>query len=125
MARPNRYIGKIEVPVVPMVQAVELHDMKKSMDEVGKELAPSTSLSPEFVNEYPYGLCLRLTEKELDKLGLDDNASVGDGISLYAIAKVTSVSEQETAAGTRCNVELQITHLGLGPEHDMGDGEGE
>jgi hypothetical protein len=75
---------------------------------------------------YPYGLCISLTEKELAKLDLDDDASVGDTIHIFALAKVTSVSKhqgQQGAASTR--IELQITHIALededtetGPDED-------
>jgi hypothetical protein len=66
---------------------------------------------------YPYGLSICLNEDQLDKLGLDDELpGVGDMIHLCAIAKVTSVSQNETQieGGEKkiiCRIELQITHL--------------
>jgi len=70
---------------------------------------------------YPYGLCISLTEKELEKLDLSPDCEVGDMIHLFAMAKVTSVSINETQDGECCRVELQITHLELEDE----DGENE
>jgi len=62
---------------------------------------------------YPYGLCISLTDQELSKLKLDV-PDAGDMIHLFAMAKVTSVSQRDEADGTKCSrVELQITHLGL------------
>ncbi len=67
---------------------------------------------------YPYGLSISLTEKELEKLDLDTSCEVGDLIHLFAMAKVTSVSQNETQKGTCCRVELQIMFLGLEDEDE-------
>ena len=68
--------------------------------------------------KYPYGLCISFDEDTLEKLGLDDGEmpEVGDMIHLMAMAKVTSVSENEResvggATKKCCRIELQITHL--------------
>jgi len=66
---------------------------------------------------YPYGLCLRLDNDSLDKLGLAGDAQAGDMIMLAALGKVTSVSSNETDKGIKRYVEIQITHLSLGDEH--------
>ncbi len=65
---------------------------------------------------YPYGLSICLTNDELEKLGLESNCEVGDMIHLMAMAKVTSISKNETQDGESCRIELQITHLGLEDE---------
>lgn len=53
---------------------------------------------------YPYGLCIRMTDDDLKKVGLDgDRPEYGEMIHLFAMAKVTCVSET--------GIELQITHL--------------
>jgi hypothetical protein len=98
-------------------------DMARSPEEIKKDMAPMSMPSPESsAPAYPYGLCINLTEAEIDKLGIDAaDCSVGDMIHLFAIAKVTSRSdnEMETAGGGRkqcCRIELQITHLGLEDE---------
>lgn len=72
---------------------------------------------PASINEYPYGLCIRLTESEIDRLQVDHKDwEVGDIFDLRAMARVTSISENETEAGMRCGVELQIIMLGCESE---------
>lgn len=103
-------------------------DMAKTPDDVKKELKDypqATPSSPEIsVPVYPYGLCLSLTEDELDKLGIDPSGChSGDMIHLCAMAKVTSFNEreEERTDGTRkqtCRIELQITHLATDNEDD-------
>jgi len=94
-------------------------DMAKSPAEIKKDM-PSM-VSPSYkaaVPSYPYGLCISLNEDDLAKLGMDDCQlpSIGDMIHLAAMAKVTSVSENQTTAEDGavkkcCRIELQITHL--------------
>lgn len=98
-------------------------DMARSPEEVKKDLAPMSMPSPDAsAPVYPWGLCINLTERELEKLGIDaSDCCTGDMIHLFAIAKVTSKNdtEVETAGGERekrCRIELQITHLGLEDE---------
>lgn len=68
--------------------------------------------------KYPWGLQISLDNKTLEKLNCDfSDWKVGDVIPLDIIAKVTSVSANETEGGTECSVSLQITHLG-GEEQD-------
>ena len=85
-------------------------DMARSSDELN-----STNVDiPK--NIYPYGLCICLTQDELDKLDLDPNCEVGDMIHLNALAKVTSVSKRETEDGNDCRVELQIIYMAVEDE---------
>jgi len=71
---------------------------------------------------YPYGLCISLTEEELEKLGLDEELPpIGATLHFMAMAKVTSVSQNERtcADGTTercCRVELQIQQMST--EHE-------
>jgi hypothetical protein len=105
-------------------------DMAKTPDEVKKDMAdmavPATSAKPT-TPVYPYGLCISLTEEEMAKLGLEgDLPQIGEMIHLAAMAKVTSVSqnEREDASGKKvacCRVELQITHLATENEDEEGD----
>lgn len=61
--------------------------------------------------EYPYGLCLRLSENEIAKLGLEeDPPEVGAVVPIQALGRVTMVREDESG----CCVEIQITKLGIG-----------
>lgn len=76
------------------------------------EDAMASPLMPE-ENKYPYGLQICLTQHELEKLGVDHSDwEVGATFHLHALAKVTSLSENETENnGKTCDVRLQITHL--------------
>lgn len=62
--------------------------------------------------KYPYGLSISLTQHELEKLNVDySDWNVGDHFHLICMAKITSISENETEKGKNCRVELQITAL--------------
>lgn len=75
--------------------------------------------------KWPYGLRICLTEKELEKLDLDADCSVGDIIDLRAFARVTSVSSNEMEGGKCCSrVELQIEEMSVESETaETGGGE--
>lgn len=92
----------------------KLVDMRKTPEEKMEDMMPMGT-----VNEYPYGLCIRLTQDELDKLDVDHaDWEIGDIFDLRAMARVTSVSENETEAGKKCCVELQIVMLGAESESE-------
>ena len=62
--------------------------------------------------DYPWGLRISLTEKELAKLGLDADCDIGDMIDLRAFAVVTSVSKNKRDDGDESvRVELQIEKM--------------
>jgi hypothetical protein len=101
----------------------KLVNMAKTPDEVKKDFADypqavAGSAKPTGPM-YPYGLCISLEDETLKKLALDgDMPGVGDIIQFNAIAKVTSVSEneRESTDGTKSQckrVELQITDMGI------------
>lgn len=92
-------------------------DMARTPEEKEEAVESATLPAVDSVPDYPYGLCLRLSHEELEKLGLDADCEIGDMIHLFAMAKVTSVSMSDSERGGHyCNVELQITHLGLEDE---------
>lgn len=95
-------------------------DMQKTPKELKEDAAP-ISMGPQ--NLYPYGLCICLTQEELDKLDLDQDVDTGDMIHLQAIGKVTSVSKYSTDEGQDCRVEIQLTSIAL--EEDSHDDEGD
>jgi len=106
-------------------------DLANTPQEIKEDVAGYSVPSPVGISSgplYPYGLCLRLEEKTLDRLGMaEDLPEVGDVIHIVGMAKVTSVSENETETTDgerqhRCCVELQITHMGAEDE-DMEDPE--
>lgn len=95
---------------------LKLKDMAKTEEERKKDMPMMAALTDQSI--YPYGLCISLDDETLEKLGLDDDCEPGDHINLSALAKVTSVSKNDTADGQRCRVELQITHLGTDEDEE-------
>jgi hypothetical protein len=87
-------------------------DMKKepSLDDEGNAY-PGQNL-------YPYGLAICLNDDDLQKLDLDDDIEVGEMVHLHCIAKITSVSSQDTNDGVKKRVELQITHIAAEDEDE-------
>lgn len=68
--------------------------------------------------DYPYGLRISLTEKELKKLGIAAPENIGDMIDMRCFGVVTSVSsyKQEGEGGDCCRVEIQIQKLAVESE---------
>ena len=66
--------------------------------------------------DYPYGLRISLTEKELKKLGLEMPEKIGDMIDLRAFAVVTCMSQHDNGDGNCCRVELQIQKMSVESE---------
>lgn len=91
-----------------------------------EEAAEAAIPSPMNQPDYPYGLCISLTQDELDKLNLDhSDVEVGDMLHMHCMAKVTSVSKTDNeATGPQCRVELQITHI-VAEDEDEEDAEAE
>lgn len=101
-------------------------DMSKSTEEIKRDMpmaVPSMGAKAT-APVYPYGLCISLDQDDMAKLGMaGDLPEVGEMIHLAAMAKVTSVSEneREDTDGNKskcCRVELQITHLATENEDD-------
>ena len=84
-----------------------------NMAKEAKELTPSVQYETPKQPAYPYGLCLSLSEEELQKLGLGESElNVGDILHMHAIASVTSVSKHDNInSGPSSRIELQITHM--------------
>ena len=87
----------------------KLVSMELDDDDKIDRAIPEMSSKPDF----PWGLRVSLTEKELEKLDLDCDCDVGDTIDLRAVAVVTSVSKSKMDDGKETvRVELQIQELG-------------
>lgn len=71
--------------------------------------------------DVPPGLCICLTESELEKLDLEQDAEIGDMLHGMFMARVTSISKP--SAG-KCRVELGIFALSIEDESTEGEGEG-
>ena len=69
--------------------------------------------------DFPYGLRISLTEKEIEKLGIDHSeAFVGGMVHGFFMARVTSVSSEKRDDKECCRIELQIEDLGLESEDE-------
>lgn len=95
---------------------------EKAADREASEYPPPISAMP----DVPPGLCICLTETELEKLGFDiedvgAECRVGDVIHLVAFARVTSISTNDTGGGTRGRLELAITDLEIEDETEEGE----
>ena len=70
--------------------------------------------------DVPPGLCLCLTEKELEKLDLDHDVEVGDMLHAFILARVTSVSKNDHGGGHRIRIEMAITDMNIENEETEG-----
>jgi hypothetical protein len=52
--------------------------------------------------DVPYGLCLCLTERELEKLGVSDEVEVGDILHLMLMIQATAVHKTEGGVRVEC-----------------------
>lgn len=66
--------------------------------------------------DYPCGLRICLSEKELKKLGLSSPDN-GDMIDMRCFGTVTSVTETKANGETTCRVEIQIEKIAV--ENEM------
>ena len=99
---------------------VKLVDMAKTDAEMHKDTMPC---APGSLSKYDYGLSICLNQESLDKLGADvDGIEVGDMVELRALAKVTSISKNDTGDGEKSRVELTICYLGAELEDAEADG---
>ncbi len=73
--------------------------------------------------DFPYGLRISLTDKEFEKLGIDEqSAEVGGTVHLHAMARITSVNHTQNDGGDKCcRVELQIESLAIDSFEDEED----
>lgn len=62
--------------------------------------------------EYPFGLRISLTHRELEKMNLDPaEACVGGLVHLHAMARITAVSMEDRGERKECRLELQIEDM--------------
>ncbi len=65
--------------------------------------------------DYPYGLRICFSEKELKKLGLP-TPDIGDMVDMRAFGTVTSVSVEKREGEDTCRVEIQIEKIAVEDE---------
>lgn len=92
-----------------------MKDMRLAESEVPKlDLPVERTPGP----EYPYGLRICLTERELALLDLDPEQACVDGVvHLHAICCITSVSSNDTQGGGKsCRIELCMEKIAIESE---------
>ena len=84
-------------------------------DKLDNGLAPVTDVkAPK--PDYPWGLRISLTHRELKKLKLEADCNIGDLIDMRCFAVVTSISKDSSSSGDTCRVELQIQKIAVEDE---------
>src|SRR5512135_1090856 len=88
----------------------DLVDLKYSAAEQKEEASESMGAMPGGESEYPWGMCITLEKRELDRLGIQGTPGIGDEWHMMIIAEVTSVNMQSGGdAEDSIRVGLQIT----------------
>ena len=84
-------------------------DMKNT-----KASAESTLVAQDMVEEYPYGLRIRLGNEELSKLGIKEMPAIDTEMKLTALVCVIGINQSDSANGEPYrSVELQIEKMSL------------
>jgi hypothetical protein len=98
-----------------------LVNMEMSQEEAKEQYGASIAAD---APKYPYGLCLRLDEEALSKLGMAALPKVGQTMMITARVSVQSVSERESMEGEKeQDVSLQITDMELAADKPAGSPE--
>ncbi len=99
------------------------HDMELDDEAKLDFCAPMACKAP----DYPYGLKICLTDKELEKCGCDPKSFEKDGyVHLHAMARITYVTHtDDSEKGKTTRVELQIEGLALESEDEEDETENE
>ena len=106
-----------------MASFTHMTDMTRSDDEKSKETMESMLSHTLAPPDVPPGLCLCLTERELEKLELSDEADVGDLLHCTIMAKVTAVNKSDSGSGAKCRIEMSIIYMACESEDDEMPGE--
>lgn len=93
--------------------SLKLTEAEKQADKTAM-CGPCDSAAP----DYPWGLRVRLTEKEIDKLGIKDLPQVGAEMVVNGIGKVVEVYASDTGDARRRGFEFILTDLALSPKDE-------
>lgn len=74
---------------------------------------------PPAMSDHPPGLCICLTDAELEKLGVNDDVEVGDMLHLRIMVEATSVHKSTNG----CRIEAAIIAGSVEDETTEGDDE--
>lgn len=92
-----------------MTKLIDMAYTKAELKEEKSEMCCGPDGQPA---PYPWGLCIRLEKKELDKLGMKQLPDIGEEFHFMAVAKVTSVNQSaREGQDEETSVGLQITMM--------------
>lgn len=98
---------------------MKLVDMKLPKKNKSDTLNAPVAVDQE---EYPYGLCIRLNNDQLNKLGIFDQMDVDMGVTITAIGTVKSKEKSEMQGGkSDKSLSIQIKQIGIEPEKSLDD----
>ncbi len=98
----------------------KLVDMAKKAGSDDKQYPFTSGASPS-EPEYDYGLHVAFNHETLLKLDLDTDVEVGDMLEMRCLAKVKSVSKNDTGDGEKCRVEMVLSHICIENEQEEHD----
>jgi hypothetical protein len=90
-----------------------------SLVQTDAERQASYAISPDSGPNVPGGMCMCLTERELEKLGVSDDVEVGDLLHLMVMVQATAV--HKTEGGVRIEVACIAGCAENESTEDMGD----
>ena|SRR5437588_2415573 len=91
-----------------------LHDMQLTKAELKERGGPAMPVATKDKGpKFPWGLEIRLDEKAMEKLGMDDLPEVGELCQITSLGRIVSVSERETAEQSSKDICIQIEKLAL------------
>lgn len=89
-------------------------DMAEKKRKGDGECMPATVEKPKGPS-YPYGLRVTLNKEQLTKMKIEvKDMTIGDKVSIQAVAKVVRMSESVGTYSDDKSIELQITKLSVG-----------
>lgn len=91
---------------------MKLTDMKRSKKERESKME-ACKIGPSS-DEYGYGLCVRLDEQDLKKLGLKPSSfDVGDEVEIEATGVIKALRQDKGTSFDSSSVEIQIQSIGI------------
>lgn len=95
-----------------MAKMLPMKSMKLDDEDLMEGVSAPFPLSTMDRPEYPYGLQITLTDKELEKMDLDvADAEAGGIVHLHAMARIISVSQEDLRGKKCCCIRLQIEDM--------------
>ena len=93
---------------------MKLISMKRTKTEKKGNIETCAPCDSSSVEEYPYGLEIRLEKESLKKLGIDvDDIAIGRKVIIEATAKVTNLNKSISASNDSSSMSIQITDMAV------------